>query len=343
MLRMVSNGGRSMAGGAATAQRRGTVNRFSVLAPPDFDFRATVQSHGWCQLAPFVVQENGRALEWPTRITKNRLARVAVSQPGGRGSLVEVDIGGARAGVSRTARATIEASVRRMLRLDEDLSEFHALCRAAGPPFDRAATGAFGRLLRSPTLFEDLVKVLATTNTAWSGTRAMVVRLVAITDGAAFPTPAKVAALGAVRIRSEGRWGYRAGYLAALAERIDSGALDLASWEEWPGSTEELAREIHDLPGFGPYAVSQVLALLGRYDRIGVDSVFRSFVLRRHFPRARKAPSTRRMLAVYDDWGSWRFLAYWWEVWLDYASEVLEEENHSTIARSSSRSRSAKK
>jgi 3-methyladenine DNA glycosylase/8-oxoguanine DNA glycosylase len=310
------------------------VNRFSVLSPPDFDFRATVQSHGWCQLAPFVVVEGGSALEWPTRITKKRLARIGVSQPGGRGSPVEVDLGGTRAGVSKPGRATIEASVRRVLRLDEDLSEFHALCRAAGPPFDRAATGAFGRLLRSPTLFEDMVKVLATTNTAWSGTRAMVARLIAITDGAAFPTPAEVAALGAERIRSEGRWGYRAGYLAALAKRVDSGDLDLAVWEQWPSSTEELAREIHDLPGFGPYAVSQVLALLGRYDRIGVDSVFRSFVLRRHFPRARKVPSTRRMLAVYDDWGSWRFLAYWWEVWLEYQS---------TIARTSSGSRPAKK
>lgn len=310
------------------------MNRFSVAPPPDFDFRATVQSHGWCQLAPFVVQENGRALGWPARIAKKRLVRVEVSQPAGRGGPVEVEIGGTHAGVSKPTRATIEASVRRMLRLDEDLSEFHTLCRAAGPPFDRAATGGFGRLLRSPTLFEDLVKVLATTNTAWSGTRAMVARLVAITDGVAFPTPAEVAALGAARLRSEGRWGYRAGYLAALAERIDSGALDLAAWEEWPGSTEELANEIRDLPGFGPYAVSQVLALLGRYDRIGVDSVFRSFVLRRHFPRARKAPSTRRMLAVYNDWGSWRFLAYWWEVWLEYQS---------TIARSSSESRPAKK
>lgn len=209
-----------------------------------------------------------------------------------------------------------------MLRLDIDLTPFHARCRAAGPPFEQAPDLGFGRLLRAPTLFEDVVKVLATTNTTWSGTRAMIGRLVGLAgvDGA-FPSPAEVAALGAGRIRSEARWGYRAPHLAGFAEAVASGALDLSSWESWTGPTAELEREIRAVPGLGPYAAAHVLALLGRHDRIGVDTVFRSFVRRRYFPKARRPPADRRLLAVYEAWGEWRSLAYWFDLWYDHYGE----------------------
>jgi 3-methyladenine DNA glycosylase/8-oxoguanine DNA glycosylase len=43
-----------------------------------------------------------------------------------------------------------------MFRLDEDLSEFYAIVRD-DPALDWCALGA-GRMLRSPTVFEDVVK-----------------------------------------------------------------------------------------------------------------------------------------------------------------------------------------
>jgi len=252
-------------------------------------------------------------------------ARIRLRQPAGRGGDVEMEVvagRGSRGGLPPAAWRRIERDARHMLRLDEDLSVFHARCRDAGPPFDEAARRGFGRLMRSPTLFEDVVKVLATTNTAWSGTLAMVRKLVEIADGdGCFPGPAAVAALGPDRLRDEARWGYRAAYLAAFANAVAAGELDLDSWSRWEGSTAELEEEIRRVPGLGPYAAAQVLTVLGRYDRIGVDSVFRSFVRRVHFPRARKPVTDRRMLAVYEPWGEWRMLAYWWEVWLDYAEK----------------------
>jgi 3-methyladenine DNA glycosylase/8-oxoguanine DNA glycosylase len=206
-----------------------------------------------------------------------------------------------------------------MLRLDEDLSAFHALCRKAGGHFARAAQIGFGRLMRSPTLFEDVAKVLATTNTTWSGTKSMLRKLVEVAElDGAFPEPETVAALGMARLRDEARWGYRAAYLARLAEAVADRSLDLTAWERWEGTTEELEQEIRRVPGLGPYAAAHVLTLLGRYDRIGVDTVFRSFVKKTHFPRARKPVSDRRMLDVYRSWGEWRMLAYWYELWSDY-------------------------
>lgn len=288
-----------------------------------FDFFGTVDSHGWCMLAPNRVDEESRTLE-RTWAVGGGAARIRLGQPSGRGGPVRMEIvagRGSRAGLAVGTWDRIEREARHVLRLDEDLATFHARCRAAGPPFDEAARRGFGRLLRSPSLFEDVVKVLATTNTAWSGTIAMVRNLVDIAgrDGV-FPGPAAVAALGARRLRDEARWGYRAAYLAAFADAVAAGRLDLASWSSWEGPTGDLETEIRRVPGLGPYAAAQVLTLLGRYDRIGVDTVFRSFVRRAHFPRARKPVPDRRLLEVYEPWGEWRMLAYWWEVWLDYES-----------------------
>jgi 3-methyladenine DNA glycosylase/8-oxoguanine DNA glycosylase len=300
----------------------GSSGRIRALGvPSEFDFAGTVYSHGWCMLAPNRADEEAATLEriWPVG---GGAARIRLHQPAGRGGEVEMEVvagRGSRMGLSSTMWDRVERDARHMLRLDEDLSEFHARCRQAGAPFDRAATRGFGRLMRSPTLFEDVVKVLATTNTTWSGTIAMVGKLVELAGrGGSFPGPSQVADLGPTRIRDGARWGYRAAYLAALAKAVADGKLDLGSWERWEGATADLEQEIRRVPGLGPYAAAQVLTLLGRYDRIGVDSVFRSFVRRTHFPRARKPVSDRRMLGVYDRWGEWKMLAYWFELWTDY-------------------------
>jgi 3-methyladenine DNA glycosylase/8-oxoguanine DNA glycosylase len=291
---------------------------------PRFDFAGTAYSHGWYALAPNRGDPEERSLERRWKVDGG-VARIRLSQPAGPGGRIDMEVlsgRGSRSGLPSLAWRAIERDARHMLRLDEDLSAFHALCRRAGPPFDRAAARGFGRLLRSPSLFEDLVKVLATTNTQWSGTKAMVAKLVELADeGGAFPGPDRVAELGAARIRDRARWGYRAVYLVALAKAIAKRKLDLARWQSWEGTTDELEAEIRALPGFGPYAAAHVLTLLGRYDRIGVDTVFREFVRRAHFPRARKAVADRRMLAVYDRWGEWKMLAYWFELWTDYVGD----------------------
>jgi 3-methyladenine DNA glycosylase/8-oxoguanine DNA glycosylase len=296
--------------------------------PRSFDLAATIYSHGWCMLAPNRPDEEEKTLERAWRV-EGGPARIRLLQPSGPGGEVEMEVvagRGARAGLTAATWSGVERDVRHMLRLDEDFADFHARCRLAGPPFDRAAAGGFGRLLRSPTLFEDVVKVLATTNTTWSGTIAMVGKLVELAGHDAFPEPREVAALGSRKIQDAARWGYRAPYLVGLAEAVASGRLDLEAWERWDGSTADLEQEIRRVPGLGPYAAAQVLTLLGRYDRIGVDTVFRSFVKRTHFPRARKPVSDRRMLAVYDRWGEWKMLAYWFEVWTDYVDGAAAKE-----------------
>ncbi|MGH7587030.1 MAG: DNA-3-methyladenine glycosylase family protein [Gemmatimonadota bacterium] len=290
----------------------------SIATPAGFHFPTTVRSHGWCLLAPVAWDDEAVRLERPL-VVPGGVTRVAFEQPGGSGGPLQVSIVGGRgkrSGLDAAGWRAVERATTRMFQLDRDFADFERLARRAGESFGEAVARGFGRLLRSPTLFEDVVKILATTNTTWGGTVAMVRNLVGMTTGDAFPTPGQVAAVGARRLASEGRWGYRAAYLAGFAEAVSEGEPDLDRWERWDGTTEELAAEVRRVPGLGPYATAHVLMLLGRFDRIGIDTAFRGFVRQKYFPRARKPVTDVRMLAVYEKWGEWRGLAYWADLWL---------------------------
>ena len=121
-------------------------------------------------------------------------AREGSRTPGGRARL---EVLGPKPG-QRVVRAALEGTAH-VLRLDQDLSPFYL--RAAEDPDLAWATRGAGRMLRSPTVFEDVVKTVCTTNCAWSATVRMVDALVThLGDPAlggdgplsnAFPTPGR--------------------------------------------------------------------------------------------------------------------------------------------------------
>jgi 3-methyladenine DNA glycosylase/8-oxoguanine DNA glycosylase len=214
----------------------------------------------------------------------------------------------------------IRRKVAHMFRLDEDFTEFYALCAARGERWASADVG-LGRLLRSPTLFEDVIKTIATTNTQWGGTKRMIAALVgalgeplpADPTRRAFPTPEAVAAAPPETFTEVARFGYRGPYVQYLAWRVASGELDLEGLLHSDRPTADIKRELLGIKGVGPYAAATLLMLIGRYDELGYDTVFRDFVSARYFNGERPPP--KEMLAVYDDWGQWRYLAYWLDLW----------------------------
>ncbi len=269
-------------------------------APKNFAFVPTVESHGWYRLAPF---------RWSA---EEGVLRRKEALPGGT---VELAISFQRnALIVRGAELSDELRKRltRMFQLNLDTTEFVALARESADHAWVEEVG-FGRLLCGSTLFEDAVKIIATTNTMWRQTVRMVDLLVAKCGReGAFPDPEDVAHFSADELKEDCRLGYRAKSLHLLASGIASGAIDLDAISDPRQSTDELFRSYLKLPGIGPYGAAHLLAMDGRHDFIAVDTEFRRFV-RERYHRGRRV-SDAAMLRRYAKWGRWKYLAYWSEL-----------------------------
>ena len=276
-----------------------------------FNFASTVVSHGWYLLAPFRWSREERILRRPEILG---------------GKAVDLEITHEHdALVVRGAPMTPElrAKMTRMFQLDLDLGEFVAIARASEAHAWIESAG-FGRLLCGSTLFEDVVKIILTTNTMWKQTMRMCELLVEKCGRrtplgfAAFPEPADVARFSAAELQQECRLGYRAKYIVECAGH--AGALTAAAPPPHSTSTEELFAHYRKLPGIGPYGAAHLLAMDGRHDFIAVDTEFRRFV-RERYHRGRNV-SERTMLRHYAKWGRWKYLGYWSELWESVADAL---------------------
>jgi 3-methyladenine DNA glycosylase/8-oxoguanine DNA glycosylase len=271
------------------------------------DFRRTLASHGAASLPPSRVDEDAWTLE--VTLPAGRSARtVRVARRGRDRATVEI-LG---RDVAPRSRARLLDQLRRMFRLDEDLSGFYAAA-SADPDLAWVTTGA-GRMLRSPTVFEDVVKTVCTTNLAWSGTVRIVTALVdtlgtpAPGGGHTFPSPAAMAAAGEDFYRDTARAGYRGAYLRALAEDVASGKLDLEVLNDPAIADAEVEARLLALPGVGPYAAAHVmLTSLGRYSRLVLDSWTRPTYAKL---RGRKA-SDKTIARHFRHYGDFAGLAFW--------------------------------
>jgi N-glycosylase/DNA lyase len=225
--------------------------------------------------------------------------------------------------LSQSETAKVMRDARHVLRLDDDLQSFYNTT-VADPEFAWIATQGAGRLLRSPTVFEDLVKMICTTNCSWALTVKMVTGLVEnlgreSDDGRrSFPTPEAMARMPLKFFVDKVRAGYRAPYLKELAGRVASGELNVEEWLTSPLSTAELTKEIKGVKGVGNYAAENLLKLLGRYDGLALDSWTRArfFQIRNS---GRKA-NDKKIARYYSRFKEWRGLAIWCDVtrdWLD--------------------------
>ena len=294
-----------------------------ILAPRNFSFRRTIISHGWCELLPFEIERDRWRLtrvidlgkKPPVTISMTatkRFVRVTTSRPLGKADTNEV------------VRAAGH-----ILRLDDDMEHFYHATNA-DPGFEWIAMQGAGRMLRSPTVFEDLVKMICTTNCSWALTEKMVTGLVRnlgreSNDGRrTFPTPEAMALMPEKFYVNEVRAGYRAAYLKELADRVASQELNVGEWLTSPLSTADLVKQIKSVKGAGDYAAENLLKLLGRYDGLALDSWTRAkFCQVRN--NGRKA-SDKKIARFYSRFKEWRGLALWCDVTRDW----IDGENANT-------------
>src|SRR5687768_6701175 len=220
--------------------------------PAAFSFRHTVYSHGWSELLPFRLDDENWRLSY-VFARENKTTPVAAT-------VYESD-GGLHIDVSRKKfdREKLLRDIRHILRLDDPLEDFYRMTDTE-ERLSWISSARAGRMLRSPTVFEDMIKTLCTTNCSWGLTKNMVTNLVELLGESgpgktrAFPTPAALASVPEKFYRDEIRAGYRSPYFVELAQAVASGTVDPESWLSSELSTADMKKEIKKIKGFGEYA-----------------------------------------------------------------------------------------
>ena len=284
---------------------------FAVKLGPDFSFFHTAKSHGWYDLLPFKFDDEDLSLSGAF-LADEGVVSYSVRDTGEYLNVTATN---------QASEVVVKEVVKHVLRMDDDIADFYSHTRT-----DEAMKWVSemngGRLLRSPTVWEDLVKSICTTNCSWGLTRKMVENLVSklgtsSTDGIkAFPSASEMASVEVDFYRDEIRAGYRSAYLVELSESVSSGKLDPESWLHSDMPTSDLKKEIKKVKGVGDYAAENLLKLLGRYDGLALDSWLRSQFYVRH--NGGQKCSDKEIELHYSRYGGWRGLAIWCDMTEDW-------------------------
>lgn len=301
------------------------MSSLSIAAPADYQLARDVCSYGYFVLAPNHWDPASRTLYRVLSLregtTSSRPVLIAITQ-----RCTKLNLTLSRT-VTAAERDTIRAQVTRMLRLDESaqrLAQFHA----RDPRFKASGKG---RLFRSPTLFEDVIKTVTSCNVQWPGTVTMNRRLCEVLGSPvslagvtahAFPTAHQLARARPSTLRSRCRVGYRDTRLVELAKLFTlpptKGGIDQTWLTSDTTSDDALFKYLVKLPGIGPYAAANIMQLLGRYAKLPLDTESArhgKHVLGFKGSAAQLAKQVRNHFAPF---GIDAFRSYWFELWTHY-------------------------
>ena len=287
--------------------------RIEIKTPPRFSFWRTVYSHGWCALPPFSVDKENGSL---SRLFELKDGSLVFCKVKGKPFGLHVKTR-SRKSLTFHQRTQIRDLLSECLRLREDFSAFYKEAQRQ-PHYRWIPKAGAGRLLRAPSVFEDVVKMICTTNCSWALTEVMVGNLTALLgkslgDGlSSFPSPASIAGTTEAFLRKNIRSGYRSPYILELASAVARGKLDLEAWRSSTLPTDELFEQVKSVKGMGDYAAGNILKLLGRYDYLGLDSWVRGRFYELH-AKGRRVRDTV-IEKHYASLGQWKGLFFWLEM-----------------------------
>ncbi|CAM9701062.1 unnamed protein product [Ascophyllum nodosum] len=294
-----------------------------VHVPSNFSFSQAACSYGYYLVPPNrwepskdVNDRDGGTFFRPLRFGE-RLANTA------KCSISQVAVPAAEEGGEKTAALRVDVAaqltdpdmedivqqVTRMFQTTMDLQPWFRLSA-------EAEQRGYGRLFRSPTIFEDMVKSITGCNMKFQGTIRMN-KLLCEKFGrnGAFPTPHDLEGVQAEDLKDNAKVGYRADRILRLAKSFRDGTVD----PKWLGAGErtrdEVFKFVKNLYGFGDYAAGNVTMLLGFYEEVPLDSEtvrhFKDFygVTTKNVKEV--APKARQQYAPY---APYQFLQYWYEM-----------------------------
>lgn len=307
-------------------------------APQPFSLKCVVLSHGWHECAPMSWSEGGQCFQIIER-HRDRPLRVSVVERRRTRRTVRLQVRIEAETVDDELLDRMANELRVILSLDEDLSEFHTVCANHPALFILKDIGA-GRAIRSYSMTENILKALCATNVNWAQAVKMINRLGQLGPGLrdyrnlnAWPTPREILRAGEKYLLDVCRVGYRAASILQFCEdvcegRCDPHAMDAAARDPAVDSDELLA-QLRNIRGIGPSSAHYLLSMMGRHDRLAIDSATIAHVAAVH-TNGRK-PTLKRIEKIYAPYGKWKNRICWFENWIqwDSARQIVEEKRRS--------------
>ncbi|CAI9783605.1 unnamed protein product [Fraxinus pennsylvanica] len=273
-----------------------------------FNLETVVCNHGFFMMAPNYWIPTTKTLMRVLRLSDSiTCVIVSISHPSNR-NFLQVEVHGMDQ-LSSLDKDAILSQVGRMLRIsaqdERDMEEFHKV----NP---QAKNKCFGRLFRSPTLFEDVIKSILLCNCPWIRSLQMAqalcdLQLKLSSKGSVrkeskrkrasfddkkhcpnsiafdrntqipsgnFPSPKELSSVNEKTLNQHCNLGYRASHILRLAQKIENGTIKLRAFEEGYDllSTDKLYYKLLKIKGFGPFACANIMMCIGFYQKIPVDT-----------------------------------------------------------------------
>lgn len=294
-----------------------------------FSLRATVLSHGWHECAPMSWCAGGRCFQLIGRC-RGEAVRISVieSSRTARRVRLRVDVEGNK--IDDAFLEHVRGDLRWILRLDEDLTEFYALC-VIHPTLHVLPRIGAGRMIRSACMAENIIKAICGTNVNWTQAVKMINRIGQLGPPVrhfvhlnAWPTPREILRGGERYLNEVCRLGYRTDSILKFCRDITDGGYDPEALRlhatNGTLSSDDALKELLSIKGVGPSSANYLLAMLGFHDRMSIDSATIAHVSRTH-TKGRK-PTVRQVERIYAPYGKWRQLVWWLEYWLTWDSAL---------------------
>jgi len=293
-------------------------SNLKISTPNDFDLARDVCSYGYFVLLPNY---------WDVK--HQSLSRVLEFDDAPSACVIDQRSDGSLRArfdrkLNRADQTHAKAQITRMLCLDDDhlaMKRFHKV----DPRWKKSGRG---RLFRSPTLFEDVIKTVTSCNVAWPSTVNMNRRLCEVcgrksASGAfSFPSAKKIARTRVGTLRGRCRVGYRDQRIIDLAKLFVKGHIDEGWLSDPTTSDDDAFAFLITLPGIGPYAAGNIMQLLGRYSRLAIDTETIRHAKSVLGYTGTDAQITKKIKAHYEPFGEHKFRSYWFEIWQFYETKA---------------------
>ncbi|KAJ7967904.1 DNA glycosylase [Quillaja saponaria] len=316
-------------------------------AAETFRLDKAVCSHGLFMMAPNHWDPISKTLTRPLRLSlvdddyssfsSAGSVLVTISQPPEHPNLLNVRVHGTKS-LSSLQQHALLAQVSRMLRLSETeeraVKEFQKMSNMFNYGDNEDERNFSGRVFRSPTLFEDMVKCILLCNCQWSRTLSMAQSLCELKlemhcHSSHFPV-AKVVSTVADSPKSEtddfipktpaekeSRRDIKDCKSSQTAEDCiaDSCGVQLRHLEEVSNdsglsSYNKLADQLKEIDGFGPFTCANVLMCMGYYNVIPTDTETIRHLAQFHAKKSTTRTVHRDVEKIYGNYAPYQFLAY---------------------------------